>query len=223
MAKENPEKTNQTEPVPVTYGSVWDNLSAVDCTNQIKKKNGKNYLSWAWAWGILMDNYPGARFDILDEVTMADGSMECRVKVFIPAGKVDLERFMWLPVMDNRMKAVKNPDARAINDTRMRCFVKCLALFGLGHYIYAGEDIPPDADFEGTDHESSAPVPLEQYQVDALMEWIEVTDTDIPSFVGWLTEGAGESLADLTSIHFDAGMKALKLKHEKMPEKKDGN
>ena len=25
----------------------------------------------------------------------------------------------------------------------MRCLVKTLALFGLGHYIYAGEDLPP--------------------------------------------------------------------------------
>ncbi len=24
----------------------------------------------------------------------------------------------------------------------MRCLTKCLAMFGLGHYIYAGEDIP---------------------------------------------------------------------------------
>jgi hypothetical protein len=24
----------------------------------------------------------------------------------------------------------------------MRCLVKCLALYGLGHYIYAGEDVP---------------------------------------------------------------------------------
>ena len=24
----------------------------------------------------------------------------------------------------------------------MRCLVKCLAMFGLGHYIYAGEDLP---------------------------------------------------------------------------------
>ena len=31
-----------------------------------------------------------------------------------------------------------------INKTIMRCLVKNLAMFGLGHYIYAGEDIPQD-------------------------------------------------------------------------------
>jgi hypothetical protein len=29
-----------------------------------------------------------------------------------------------------------------INTTIMRCLVKNIALFGLGHYIYAGEDLP---------------------------------------------------------------------------------
>jgi len=49
---------------------------------------------------------------------------------------------MWLPVMDNRNNPIKNPNSRQVSDTTMRCLVKCLALFGLGHYIYAGEDLP---------------------------------------------------------------------------------
>jgi len=51
-------------------------------------------------------------------------------------------RHMWLPVMDHRGRAIVRPDARAISDNKMRCMVKCLALFGLGLYIYAGEDLP---------------------------------------------------------------------------------
>jgi len=30
----------------------------------------------------------------------------------------------------------------------MRCLTKCLALFGLGHYIYAGEDVPGNVEPE---------------------------------------------------------------------------
>ena len=52
---------------------------------------------------------------------------------------------MWLPVMDYKNKAIASPDTRAVSDTRMRCLTKCLAMFGLGHYIYAGEDLPPDS------------------------------------------------------------------------------
>ena len=31
---------------------------------------------------------------------------------------------------------------RAINKARMRCFVKAIAMHGLGLYIYQGEDLP---------------------------------------------------------------------------------
>ena len=62
--------------------------------------------------------------------------MWCKVKIG------ELERLMWLPVMDYKNKAIVNPDTRAVSDTRMRCLTKCLAMYGLGHYIYAGEDLP---------------------------------------------------------------------------------
>ena len=67
---------------------------------------------------------------------------------------------MWLPVMDGANKAMKleayeyttkygNKSVQGasmfdINKTIMRCLVKNLAMFGLGHYIYAGEDLPQD-------------------------------------------------------------------------------
>jgi hypothetical protein len=53
---------------------------------------------------------------------------------------------MWLPVMDYKNNAVENPNARQVSDTKMRCLVKCLAMFGLGHYIYGGEDLPTSDD-----------------------------------------------------------------------------
>jgi len=65
---------------------------------------------------------------------------------------------MWLPVMDGANKAMKKEGysyttrygdkqvASAtmfdINKTMMRCLVKNLAMFGMGIYIYAGEDLP---------------------------------------------------------------------------------
>ena len=51
---------------------------------------------------------------------------------------------MHLPVMDNRNQAVKNPDARKVSDAMMRCLAKCIACFGIGLYIYAGEDVPKE-------------------------------------------------------------------------------
>ena len=39
----------------------------------------------------------------------------------------------------------------------MRCLTKCLAMFGLGHYIYAGEDIPSGEDKKPEDAENKKP------------------------------------------------------------------
>jgi len=128
-------KTGSPEP---TFQSVWKTLSAIDCTDKAEKKNGLTYLSWAWAWGIMMEHYPEARYDFL--VEERDDANTCTVWCKVTIN--DLERMMWLPVMDYKNKAIANPDARAISDTRMRCLTKCLAMYGLGHYIYAGEDLP---------------------------------------------------------------------------------
>ena len=134
------------------YREVWDKLSKIDCTEKAEKKMGLTYLSWAWAWGILMDNFPDSQFEVVyfthsytsDENTKfpyeihPDGTVTVWVKICVNGAW----RKMWLPVMDHRNNAVKNPNARQISDTTMRCLVKGLALFGLGHYIYAGEDLP---------------------------------------------------------------------------------
>lgn len=118
--------------------SIWQTLSRIDCSKHVEKKGNLSYLSWAWAWGTLMEHYPDAQYTIHDELQGDDGTVECRVTIRID----DKERMMWLPVMDNRNNAVTNPNKRQISDCRMRCLVKCLAMFGLGHYIYAGEDLP---------------------------------------------------------------------------------
>ncbi|MGB3465494.1 MAG: DUF1071 domain-containing protein, partial [Cyclobacteriaceae bacterium] len=49
---------------------------------------------------------------------------------------------MWLPVLDFRNKAMTNPTMFDVNKSVMRCLTKNLAMFGLGLYIYAGEDLP---------------------------------------------------------------------------------
>lgn len=121
-----------------TYASVWQTLSAIDCSEKAEKKNGLTYLSWAWAWGILMEHYPEATYQFLNEEWDSEGRATVWCKVAIG----ELERLMWLPVMDYKNKAIVKPDTRAVSDTRMRCLTKCLAMYGLGHYIYAGEDLP---------------------------------------------------------------------------------
>ena len=116
----------------------WKTLSAIDCTKHVEKKGNLSYLSWAWAWGILMEYYPDSTFVFSDDRHHSDGTVTVECSVTVDG----TERSMWLPVMDHKNKSIVNPTSRDISDARMRCLVKCIGLHGLGLYIYAGEDLP---------------------------------------------------------------------------------
>ena len=86
--------------------------------------------------------------------------------VFTKVTIAGITREMWLPVMDSKNKTmldheytyeVKNWKTGEvvekvvapatmfdINKTIMRCLTKNFAMFGLGLYIYAGEDLPEE-------------------------------------------------------------------------------
>lgn len=129
---------------PRQMPDIWGVLARINVNDHVEKKQGFSYLSWAWAWGVLMEHFPDSKFsferfqDGSEVFRYPDGSAEVRCALTING----ITRTMWLPVMDHRNSAIKNPDARAVNDAKMRCLVKAMALFGLGHYIYAGEDLP---------------------------------------------------------------------------------
>ena len=131
-----------------TAKEIWSTLSKVDVSEHTEDRGGLTYLSWAWAWGVMMEHYPdlevkwhGQRDEtgIMHDIQVYPGGSSM-VNCSVTIG--DVTRDMWLPVMDYRHKAIANADSRSISDARMRCLTKCFALFGLGHYIYAGEDTP---------------------------------------------------------------------------------
>jgi hypothetical protein len=128
-----------------TYASIWDTLHKLDVSDVIMHKNGNMYLQWMRAWSLLMDHYPEATFEFLENKSEPDGTMTvgCVVKIG------DCQREMFLSVMTGfRNSAMPNPDSRCIGDNKMRCLVKCLAMFGLGACIFYGELCAPDS---GTD------------------------------------------------------------------------
>ncbi len=208
----------------LTYKDVWDNLSKIDCSDKVEKKMNLSYLSWAWAWGVLQEHYPQSTYlfyqgeDDVPYVKFPDGTAEVRCRVSID----NLTREMTLSVMDNRNNAIQNPNSRQVNDTKMRCLVKCLAMYGLGHYIYAGEDVP-SSDKEEPKQESknmakvSKPVekPVEEPKDDKGEEWAELF---VKSFLDLaklqktkegMTSYYKSNTADLTTLR------------EKFPEKKE--
>lgn len=114
--------------------SVFETLSAIDCSNHTEKKGQFTYLSWTFCWQTIKQHYSDAEYVLEDDVLYSDGTMEVRCTVTI----LGLAHTMWLPVLDFKNKAQSQPDAFAINASRMRCLVKCCAMHGLGLYIYSG-------------------------------------------------------------------------------------
>ena len=118
-------------------------LLKINVNDHLEKKGNLSYLSWAWAWAEVLKIDPAASWvahEWADRPAMflPDGSAMVKVSVTV---KNDTKLCV-LPVMDNRNRAIQNPDAFAVNTAIMRCLAKAIAMHGLGLYIYAGEDLP---------------------------------------------------------------------------------
>ena len=147
--------------------TAFEILNAVNVNDHTEVKDtGKvklTYLSWAWAWAEVKKRFPTASYEIIkfdglpyvyDEKT---GFM-----VYTRVTIEGVTHEMWLPVMDGNNRAmldhpyedktkynaftVQAATMFDVNKTIMRCLTKNLAMFGLGLYIYAGEDLPEDPD-----------------------------------------------------------------------------
>ena len=137
-------------------------LYSLNVNQYVEKKQGLSYLSWSYAWAEFKKIYPDATYEIKKDENgrcyFGDPAIGYMVYTSVTAGGLTYE--MWLPVMDNNNKSMKlngytystrNGEKTVeavsmfdINKAVMRCLVKNLAMFGLGLYIYAGEDLPED-------------------------------------------------------------------------------
>lgn len=151
--------------------SVFATLSQINVNDKTKAKNKLTYLSWPFAWGEVKKKYPGASFvvDMYDSKPyLYDENLGYLVSTVVTIGDQSIP--MSLPVMDGANNAMKSSRYSYkviewknrqktgnmidkwvepatmfdINKTMMRCLVKNLAMFGLGLYIYAGEDLPEE-------------------------------------------------------------------------------
>lgn len=112
-------------------------LREINVNEFTEKKGELTYLSWTWAVDTLLQNDPLATWEFPEPKNYND-----TVMVFCNVTAMGKTMRMQLPVMDNRNNAIVNPDTRKISDATMRCLAKCIACFGIGLYIYAGEDLP---------------------------------------------------------------------------------
>jgi hypothetical protein len=110
-------------------------LSRKDVTAGVEQKGNLDYLSWAYAWIRLCEDCPDATYYFGEPSWFPDQSV--MVKAGVCVGEITHE--MTLPVMDHRNKAIQNPNARDISDAQMRCFVKAIAMHGVGIGLYLGK------------------------------------------------------------------------------------
>lgn len=125
--------------------SVFETLFEINVNKQVEKKNGLNYLSWAYAWSKVKKLYPNANYKVYEMengcIYHTDGKT-CWVKTGVIIE--GLEHIEYLPVMDYKNKSIllENITSFDVNKAIQRSLTKALARHGLGLYIYAGEDLP---------------------------------------------------------------------------------
>jgi hypothetical protein len=136
-------------------------LLKINVNEHTEKKGQLTYLSWAWAWAEVLKIDPRATWTVhqygpqgaeqpcmwIGETAMVHTSVTIN----------GVRRECMLPVMDHKNNAMKNPDARKVSDSIMRCMTKAISMHGLGLYIYAGEDLPEGDDPPKAEDKPAAP------------------------------------------------------------------
>lgn len=131
--------------------SVFEVLSRVPIPeDKIKKKGKLDYLSWSFAWEEVKKLYPDASFKVYPQTIDAygntrpwhDDGKSGWVEVGVTIDGVEIVETLAIMNMNNTAMKIDQIDSVAANKAIKRCMVKAIALFGLGLYLYQGEDLP---------------------------------------------------------------------------------
>ncbi|MCG1815357.1 DUF1071 domain-containing protein [Staphylococcus epidermidis] len=200
------------------FADKFRELNSRDVNAHVEKKQNLNYLSWAYVQQELTKENPTYEEKVI-EFPYPDSNNE---NFFVPYLKTN-EGYMvcveltvfgvtkreWLPVLDYRNKPVAIGSSTAIFDINKaikRCMVKCAAKFGLGNYLYLGEEVPSANDNDITELEERINqfVTLSQEKgrdatLDKTMRWLGIQN------INKVTK------KDIANAHqkLDAGLKQL--------------
>lgn len=125
----------------------FEEVYSINVNDFTEKKNGLTYLSWAHAAREMTKAYPKWKYKIRMNESLGlpvFGNSEIGYMVYTDITVDDETKDMWLPVLDYKNQPVKNLNVFHINSSVMRCLTKNTAMFGVGLYIYAGEDLPEE-------------------------------------------------------------------------------
>ncbi len=204
--------------------SNFSKLLAIDVNKHIKQKQRQSYLSWTYAWSEFKKACEDANYEVLDNDDglpfFNSKEFGIIVKTKVTTGGETFS--MWLPVMDGANRALKsepytylvkeyvNKQATGkmiekqvaaatmmdINKAIMRCLVKNIAMFGLGLYVFSGEDMP-EAEL------------LDSSQITEISNLCNELKVDLSS----VNQSWGiNKLSELQAINFDATIKWIEDK-----------
>mgnify|MGYP003632322405 CR=1 FL=1 len=114
-------------------------------TKSTFKKGRFDYLSWAYAWAMIKDQYPDANRKVYEsesnELNYFSDGRTGYVKVGVTIN--DVEHIDYLPIMghNNQSLTLDKITSFAVNKTIQRSTVKAIAMHGLGLSLWAGEDL----------------------------------------------------------------------------------
>lgn len=217
--------------------SVYETLSKINVKPKLEKKGKLDYLSWAMAWGMVKQVYPGANYKITEfpeyvqtkngwestgrdvDYRQTSAGVEVEAVVNINGESYSSKLF----VMDYRNKPVFSPNYFDINKTQQRALVKALAIAGLGLNVYAGEDLPSTDDSKTKPKEKALrktkPQTAKQYTDKQLLEY-EIADSKGPvklvQVVAEATAGNKESADTLHGLGGESKEVYAEIYHRKL-------
>lgn len=129
--------------------NYFKNLSLVKC--EVEKKNWLNYISWSDAWAEVKNLHPEATYrKIMNELdntflfkSGTGGMVMCEVTINGISHVADLA-ITDFKNQEIKYDAIKSTD---IQNTTQRAFAKAIAMHGIGLYVYRGEDLPDEIDW----------------------------------------------------------------------------
>lgn len=131
---------------PKDVNKVFETLNKIKC--KIEKKGRFNYVTWTDAWEEVMKLYPGSTFKVYENNEGFPAFVMKGVGAFVKIGVTikGVEHIEHYPVLDYSNKPISDVKLNVfdINTAIKRGMVKAISYFGLGLYIYQGEDLPND-------------------------------------------------------------------------------
>ena len=123
--------------------NVYKNLSGISVTDKVETKGRFDYLSWAYAWHYIKQEYPNAQRIVYENSEgvpyFTDGKFgNVKVGIVIEGN----EHIDYLPITDNSNRSIPLTKITSfdVNTAIQRSTTKAIAMHGLGLSLWIGED-----------------------------------------------------------------------------------